>query len=49
MFRIVQALSTIMIGLIIGLIYIWKVGLVGLGIFSHTYQHGVFTDADGLA
>ena len=29
---IVQAIATLSIGLIIGLIYMWKVGLVGLGI-----------------
>lgn len=28
---IVQAISTLTIGLIIGLIFMWKVGLVGLG------------------
>lgn len=28
---IVQAMSTLTIGLVIGLIYMWKVGLVGLG------------------
>jgi len=28
---IVQAFATLVIGLIIGLIYMWKVGLVGLG------------------
>jgi hypothetical protein len=31
MLSIVQAFSTLTIGLIIGLIYMWKVGLVGLG------------------
>ncbi len=34
-FRIVQALATLTAGLIVGLVYIWKVGLVGLGIFPH--------------
>jgi hypothetical protein len=29
--RIVQAFATLTVGLIIGLIYMWKVGLVGLG------------------
>ena len=28
---IVQAIATLTVGLIIGLIYMWKVGLVGLG------------------
>ena len=31
-FRIIQAFSTLGVGIIIGIIYIWKVGLVGLGI-----------------
>jgi ATP-binding cassette subfamily B (MDR/TAP) protein 1 len=31
-FSIVQAFATLGIGIIIGVIYIWKVGLVGLGI-----------------
>ena len=31
MLSIVQAIATLSIGLIIGLIYMWKVGLVGLG------------------
>jgi len=29
--RIVQAIATLTVGLIIGLIYMWKLGLVGLG------------------
>ena len=37
MFSIVQAFATLAAGLIIGLIYIWKVGLVGLGMFAHHY------------
>ena len=36
-FSIVQAFATLVTGLIIGLIYIWKVGLVGLGVFAHAY------------
>ena len=34
---IIQAFATLGIGIIIGMIYMWKVGLVGLGISSHTY------------
>ncbi len=30
-FSIIQATSTLAIGLVIGLVYMWKVGLVGLG------------------
>jgi hypothetical protein len=29
--RIVQAIATLSIGLIIGIIFMWKIGLVGLG------------------
>ena len=36
-FSIVQAFATLGIGIIIGVIYIWKVGLVGLGISLHTH------------
>jgi len=32
-FSIVQALATLATGLIIGLVFIWKLGLVGLGTF----------------
>ena len=49
MFSIVQAFATLVVGLIIGLIYIWKVGLVGLGTFAHTYQHGLTIDTNYLA
>jgi len=34
---IIQAFATLGIGIIIGMIYMWKVGLVGLGISSHIY------------
>lgn len=36
-FSIVQAMATLTIGLIVGLIYMWKVGLVGLGKFLSNY------------
>jgi hypothetical protein len=36
-FSIIQAFATLTIGIIIGVIYMWKVGLVGLGISPHTY------------
>jgi len=48
MLSIVQAFATLVAGIIIGLIYIWKVGLVGLGSFSYTPQGHVFIDADRL-
>ena len=44
---IIQALSTLTAGVIVGLIFIWKVGLVGLGIFRH-FLYGLFIDADCL-
>lgn len=44
---IVQAIATLSVGLIVGTIFIWKVGLVGLGKPSNTYRDGV-TDADCL-
>jgi hypothetical protein len=33
LFSIVQAIATLVAGLIVGLIFIWKLGLVGLGTF----------------
>jgi hypothetical protein len=36
-YSIVQAFATLGIGIIIGVIYIWKVGLVGLGIYIPSY------------
>jgi ATP-binding cassette, subfamily B (MDR/TAP), member 1 len=42
MFRIVQAFATLGIGIVIGLIYIWKVGLVGFGIFLPIHYEGVY-------
>jgi hypothetical protein len=40
-FRIIQAVATLTAGLIVGLIYIWKVGLVGLGIFPQLSRWSV--------
>jgi hypothetical protein len=45
--RIIQALSTLVSGIVVGLVFIWKVGLVGLGIFRHL-SFG-FIDADCMA
>ena len=33
-FSIVQSISTLILGMILGLIFIWKLGLVGLGMFA---------------
>jgi hypothetical protein len=35
---IVQAFATLAAGLVVGLVYVWKIGLVGLG----TYRHSLF-------
>ena len=48
LFSIVEAIATLTVGLTIGLIFIWKVGLVGLGETSYAYQDGVVIDADCL-
>ena len=37
--RIVQSLSTLVLGVILGLIFIWKVGLVGLGTLSSSVSN----------
>ena len=48
LFSIVQAIATLTVGLTIGLIFVWKVGLVGLGKTSFAYRDGVTIDADCL-
>jgi len=48
MFSIVQAFATVTLGVIIGLIYIWKVGLVELGVSARTHQRGMTIDTDCL-
>jgi len=45
---IVQAIATLTVGLIVGLIFIWKVGLVGLGKTFYAYQDGVAIDTECL-
>lgn len=46
---IVQAFATLAVGLIIGLIYIWKVGLVGLGmLLTLINMHGLSIDTKCL-
>jgi ATP-binding cassette, subfamily B (MDR/TAP), member 1 len=46
LFSIVQAFATLAAGLVVGLVYVWKIGLVGFG----TYRHSLFflIDADYL-
>ena len=46
LFSIVEAIATLTVGIIVGLIFIWKVGLVGLGKTLYAYQDGVAIDAD---
>jgi hypothetical protein len=36
-FSIVQAFATLAAGLVVGLIYIWKIGLVGFGTSPHSF------------
>jgi len=40
LFSIVEATATVTVGLAVGLIFIWKVGLVGLGKTSFAYRDG---------
>jgi hypothetical protein len=44
-FSIIQAVATLTSGIIVGMFFIWKVGLVGLGMFCRL-PHGLFIDAD---
>ena len=47
-FSIVEAIASLTVGIIVGLIFIWKVGLVGLGKTFYAYHDGVAIDADFL-
>ena len=49
MFSIVQAFATLTLGVIIGLVYIWKVGLVELGMFARAHQRWMAIDTDYLS
>ena len=43
---IVQAFATLTGGIIIGIIYIWKLGLVGFGISHRTFRDRVYIETD---
>jgi hypothetical protein len=47
-FSIAQASATLAIGIIIGVTYIWKVGLVGFGTSPFTYSNRMYIQADCL-
>lgn len=49
LFSLVQAFATLTLGLIIGLVYIWKVGLVELGMSARAHQRRMVIDLDCLA